>query len=227
MNGKALLRRLGIKPRVYRFQVDPPTKRKWLVAGIISVALIPFGMGVDRYTSLDVNALLLYGAILAAAFGGYQAYRARLNSFMPVLVVYHSYFVPLDPYAEDFLNGGDSTLIEMTRDDLGLKVEVENIGPGPALLCTFKGWLQPLPRDVNPLVDPDPTEVESSKAGPPHFQKELAGVSANAPAHDSPWIQPQPSTYTGTLVGGFWLHWELRYSDVFGRKYAVWGPAIL
>lgn len=217
------LRRFGIQTGEQRLRVDPSTAKTWWLLGALAVLAVPVGISIERYTQIDVDALLLYGALLAAAYAGYQAYRTRLNSLMPVLVVHHSYFVPLDPYAEDLLREGRRTLIEIRRDDLGLKVEVENIGPGPALVCHFKGWLQPLAKDKSPLVDPDPAETAALKEGPPHFEKELAGVPANSPAHDSPWVQPQPSTYKGILTGGFWLHWALSYSDVFGRKYTVWG----
>ena len=63
-----------------------PSPRFWRGFWAAAILLVPIGVLVDRYTDLDLDKLTLYGAFVAAIYGGIQVYQARLDSLRPVLL---------------------------------------------------------------------------------------------------------------------------------------------
>lgn len=191
-----------------------------MIAATLAVLALPAGIGLSAAVpDLDMQALLLYAAILAAAFAGIQAYRARLNSLMPLLVVHEATFTRLGTPT----TVGAVQLIDRGRD-LGLLVTGQNAGVGPALDVDSQAWLTQLPADettVHPDSHPDDEQLEAIRASPPHFRRSLAAVAAGQPASAIPWLPT--GAYDGGLAGPFRAVWQLTYLDVFGKRYVVRG----
>lgn len=205
--------------RLRKLQVDRRSRRFWLVAGTLAVLALPAGIGLSAAVpDLDMQALLLFGALLAAAFAGIQAHRARLSSLMPLLVVHEATFTTLGYPA----TAAGVQLVDRRRD-IGLQVALQNVGVGPAIDGDFQAWLEQLPAGdttVHPDSHPDDEQLEAIRALPPHFRGSVAAVAAGEP-NTIPWLPT--GAYEGGPAGPFRATWRLTYGDVFGKRYVIDG----
>lgn len=190
-----------------------PSPRFWRGFWAAAILLVPIGVLVDRYTDLDLDKLTLYGAFVAAIYGGIQVYQARLDSLRPVLLGNEVQFarLPARPNAP-------------AREEVGISLRVKNVGSGPALQGRFRGWLQRI-SDADGHHDPE-RDVDGEelklKQGSAHFHIEIAGLGAGEEFAGA-W-QPTLS-YEGPLDGDFWFHWHLEYRDSADRRNQTWGSS--
>ncbi len=173
-----------------------------------------------------MQAVILYGALLAASYAGYQAWRAgyharrtRVESLRPYLIAHEAQFVPAGRAAHSELKENQSTDISA----VGLKVVVENIGPGPALRCRFEGWVTALSHRVSALTDRDTLVAAEVRESDADFFMELAGVAPQRRARPMPWLQTRP--FEDPFTGDLWVHWRLSYRDVLGGEHTSWGSS--
>jgi len=187
-------------------QAQKPGRTFWWLFWLLTAAMVPIGVAWSRaFPTFDLAVLLIYAAGAAALYAGIQAYQARLDNQMPIILGDRARLI--GP------NWGDGA------GELGLQLTVRNIGPGPALRCSVVVWLNRF-GDCGAPADMDYVEPVELKQAPPHFRIELAGIASAEESQPVLWTQ---GTYVGGLTGAFWASWHFTYRDVFGRTWNNWG----